>query len=67
MSKKVQVIGVVERVMKSNGKPTKMVVSIPAEDASSIPMGEVSMEIEAVQSELELPRSGKKPVRGDHG
>jgi hypothetical protein len=49
---KIELKGVVERVLRSNGKPTKMVVSIAAEHSANVPLGNVSMQIEAVQGAL---------------
>lgn len=64
MAKEIEVVGVVERVLRTNGKPTKMVVSVAPESAAAIPLGNVQMRIMPVQGELEL---GGGKMRGDRG
>ena len=61
---KVKLTGVVERIMRSNGKPTKMVVSIPVEQSAEVPLGDVVMQIESAQTEMfagQMKPSGVQP------
>lgn len=66
---KIEIIGTIAKIVRVAGKPgAQVVVSVPADKAQTIPLGDAYLSIESIQSELDLPadagrRSGPK-MRG---
>lgn len=71
MSNKVEVKGTIDKVVRQNGKPgAQVVVTIPANLATAIPMGGVVITIEPNQTALNLSpvkrgAGGRTAIRGD--
>lgn len=73
MSKQIEIVGTVEKVVRMNEKAeAQMVILIPVSVSSTVPMGKVHITIQAAQSDMfaddedDAP-APKKAVRGNKG
>lgn len=61
---KIDLRATVEKVVRANGKNgAQIVITIPIKNAGDVPLGNVKLSLEEIQTELEFP-SSKTPVRG---
>ncbi len=69
MAKEVNLKGIVEKVVRVNGKPSaQIIISIPMSMAMEIPLGGVAMTIAPLQLGMDdAERNPSKPVRGNKG